>query len=107
MPEEMSSTKFRVAMDEFAAAIGVVETQSRIVHESLAGISRDFRSVSTLWQSPAAMTFEPLRTEYQRSADDLDDVLAGILHRMRITYQNYLDAERKAVQNLTAQGGNA
>jgi hypothetical protein len=32
----------------------------------------------------------------------MDDVLAGILHRMRITYQNYVDMERKAVQNLTA-----
>jgi hypothetical protein len=105
LAEQITLEKFKVLMGEFHDAIDVVATQCRVVHETLGGIAQDFRTVTDLWQSPAAHTFEPLRTEFQRSSDDLDDVLAGILHRMRVTYDNYLETERKAVQNLTAQGG--
>jgi hypothetical protein len=105
LAEQITLEKFKVLMGEFHDAINVVDTQCRVVHETLGGIAQDFRTVTDLWQSPAAQTFEPLRTEFQRSSDDLDDVLAGILHRMRITYDNYLETERKAVQNLTAHGG--
>ncbi len=101
----MTLEKFKILMGEFNDAISVIATQSRIVHETLAGIDQDFRTVTDLWHSPAALTFEPLRSEYKRSSDDMDDVLAGILHRMRITYDNYLETERKAEQNLTPQGG--
>ncbi|MEU6206548.1 hypothetical protein ABZ814_23535 [Micromonospora musae] len=102
MAEQISLSQFKVYLGEFSDAIEVVGTQTKIVHEALGDIERDFNAVSQLWQSPAANTFDPLRTEFHKSADDLDDVLTGILHRMRITYQNYVDVERKAVQNLTA-----
>jgi uncharacterized protein YukE len=99
---QVSAAQFNVLMGEFHDAINVVSTQSNNVHETVAGIEQNLNSVTDLWSSPAAMTFDPLRAEFRRSADDLDDVLTGILHRMRITYGNYLDAERKAQQNLTA-----
>jgi uncharacterized protein YukE len=99
---QVSPAQFNVLMGEFHDAINVVSTQSNNVHETVADIKQNLNSVSDLWSSPAGLTFDPLRAEFKRSADDLDDVLTGILHRMRITYANYLDAERKAQQNLTA-----
>jgi hypothetical protein len=100
--EPITLSQFKVYMGEFHEAIGVVSTQCKIVHETLSEIEHDLNAVTQLWQSPAANTFDPVRAEFKKSSDDLGDVLNGILHRMRITYQNYLEAERKAVQNLTA-----
>ncbi|MEV4346914.1 hypothetical protein AB0J83_20855 [Actinoplanes sp. NPDC049596] len=105
MAEQISLAKFKVLMGEMNDAIGIVDIQVRIVRETLDAIEHDFRSASEMWRSPAADTFEPMRAEFKRSADDMADVLLGILHRMRITYQNYLDTERKAEQNLTMQSG--
>lgn len=102
MAGEVSLAQFKVLLGEFNEAIEVIARQTAVVHETLADIKQDFRHVTDLWSSPASLTFEPVRTEYERSSDDMDDVLAGILHRMRITYQNYVDMERKAVQNLSA-----
>jgi uncharacterized protein YukE len=102
VPEDITLAQFKVYLGDFSDAISMVSTQSNIVHETLADIEQELNTVTQIWQSPAASTFDPLRTEFHNSSADLGDVLAGILHRMRITYQNYLDAERKAVQNLTA-----
>jgi len=104
---EVSLAQFMVLMDEFAAAIDVVAKQSTIVGDTLDGIGKDLSSVATYWTSPAAATFEPLRLEFQKSSDDLNEVLVGILQRMRTSYGNYLDTETKAVQNLTAQQPNS
>ena len=111
MSKQVTPAQFKVLMNEFDDAIGVVAKQSEAVHEALVGIEQDFTQANDLWGSPASGTFGPLRSEFKRDADELDDVLAGILHRMRITYGNYLDAERRNAQNLTAHeppgpGGN-
>jgi hypothetical protein len=102
MAGEVTLAQFKVMLDEFGEAIDVVAKQSARVHDILVGIGQSFRHVTDLWNSPASQTVEPLRVEYLASSDDLDDVLNGIVDRMRITYQNYVDMERKAVQNLTA-----
>lgn len=109
MAQEVTLAQFKVLMGEFSDAIDVVAAQSKIVQEMLDGIDQDFRTVSDLWLSPAALTFDPLRTAYKTSADDLNDTLGSILQRMRITYNDYLEVEAKAVQNLTADssGGGA
>jgi uncharacterized protein YukE len=98
---QVSLAQFNVLMGEFNDAIGVVSRHRDNVHDTLTGIEQHLNAVAGLWNSPAALTFEPLRAEFRRSADDLDDVLKGIVHRMRITYANYVDAERKAQKNLT------
>ncbi|NMO54026.1 hypothetical protein HH310_22940 [Actinoplanes sp. TBRC 11911] len=102
MAEEVTLAQYKVLMAEFSDAIDVVAAQSKIVQEMLDGIDQDFRTVSDLWLSPAALTFDPLRTAYKTSADDLNETLASILQRMRITYNDYLEVEAQAVRNLTA-----
>jgi WXG100 family type VII secretion target len=101
---DLNFEQFSVLMSQFEDTIEVVARESGTVRSTLDSIQDSFRQVETHWQSPAEATFEPLASELRTHADGLNDLLDEIVRRMRATYGNYRETERRAQQNLTPHG---
>jgi hypothetical protein len=105
VPEQVTIEQFRVLMGVFGEAIRTVDSQSRRVEAALGNVRVALLSSEGHWSSPAATTLTALVGEYDRDAAALNELLADILRRMRVSYQNYHDVEARAVANLGNTNG--
>ncbi|MFJ3756472.1 WXG100 family type VII secretion target [Streptomyces sp. NPDC090080] len=95
----MSQGEFDVALGELRGAIEIVRSESGQISALVNQIQNQFEAAHADWQSPAAGTFRTISAWFMNSSHDLDSLLADMVRRMQIAYDNYVDAENANTRN--------
>ncbi|MGW8378535.1 WXG100 family type VII secretion target [Streptomyces sp. ODS28] len=77
-----------------------------IGHE-MDSIEKLMSEINENWKGPAYDTFEPMQLWFRDLQKELLELLLEIIIRMKISHENYQDAEEKNFQNVTPSGGDA
>jgi WXG100 family type VII secretion target len=97
----IGSTEFKADLDQFSAAITQVSQAQDGIVESFQQLRNELANAESTWQSPAGTTYSDAQQVLNDSISQTLDVLDQIVSRMKVTLQNYQQAEQANTQNLT------
>jgi WXG100 family type VII secretion target len=97
----IGSTEFKADLDQFNAAITQVSQAQDGIVESFRQLRNELANVESTWLSPAGTTYSDAQQVLNSSISQMLDVLDQMVSRMKVTLQNYQQAEQANTQNLT------
>lgn len=98
-------SEFKVDLGELYNAIGIIKNEHDLISDLLDHISSEFEACRNDWDTPAAVTFDSVKTWLTTAATDLNALLDEMVTRMRTAYDNYKNAEETNISNLEARDG--
>jgi len=90
----LTPTEFAVDLGQLRDAIGEVRNYSGIIGDRCSDITAALQAVPPEWNSPAGDPFSGLSQMCISQMNSLTGLLAEMIHRMQVTYENYLNAEQ-------------
>ncbi|MGP4045981.1 WXG100 family type VII secretion target [Streptomyces sp. 2A115] len=101
----MSPGEFEVALGQLGDATGKVRGISGNIQGDLGQIRTEFARLPEAWRSPSESSSEPVMKWFDRVSADLHALLEETVRRMQVSYDNYLDAEKKNFHNSGGGSG--
>jgi|1185.fasta_scaffold20333_2 hypothetical protein len=97
----MSAHSWKVDLQQLADAIAYVQGKAEAITMTMGLIDAKMIHLHDMWQSPSYGSFDDMRRWFRNAEDDLLNMLREIIHRMRISYENYHQAEAANLANLS------
>ena len=96
-------TAFRVTPAELLELSRQVHGAAASIESELAGLRNRVAPIGASWTGQAHERFQTLYNEWSRSAQGLQQALAGISQLLSTAGQNYEDAERRIAGSFTGR----
>lgn len=92
---------FAVDLKLLGDTIDAVTREKTAVAASLEAIGKETKGLATSWNSPAHGTFEDVRIWFETASTDVMGLLDEILLRLKVSRDNYANAENANASNVT------
>lgn len=96
--------QFRVDLQTLNEAIKTVTGIKNEISDDMSSVRQIMDSLGGSWSSPAHDTFQPVKTWFDTTQNDLRDLLEDIIRRLQSSYDNYHAAELANFGNVTPGG---
>jgi WXG100 family type VII secretion target len=97
----VTPAQFAVDLSTLNDAIGTVQTAAQAIEADTQTISTQMTALQADWISPAGTTFAEIAAAAQVAMQNMNNLLADIIARMRLSYQNYVVTETANTNNVS------
>jgi WXG100 family type VII secretion target len=105
MAEDSTGTiDWKVDLPALASATATVQTEAAKIKDTSARLYSVFNEIMLNWRGGAANSFRAEVPKFVQAEKDLAELLDEAVRRMKLAYDNYVDAEEKNVVSLTPKG---
>jgi WXG100 family type VII secretion target len=93
--------QFTVDLAALHDAIGTVQAAAGAIEADTRTVTTQLTALEAEWVSPSGATFAEIASATQTAMQNMNNLLADIVARMRLSYQNYLVTEQANTSNVS------
>ena len=97
----MTAESWRVDLQAFSDSLSLVSAKAHDISGFCDTIKGQYGLIEMSWSSPAGGTFSDAATKANNAMDTTRALLSDVINRMKMSYDNYVQAEHANVQNST------